>query len=317
MIIKHASRYGMLLILLLMIAGTLHSPLAFAEDKKEEKLADKVEKLENELEKLKAKEESYDYLKEENRQYREFVEKEWDRFLNVFLVFLPIIGGVIGAILIFFNISSKREIRSTLDEQKMQAEKEVRKSREEIHEEAVQELNTVRQDTRNMAEQEFKGVLEKELSILKRDVTSLQEIAQRESWVRSAKIHVFDHGRLADLVSSIFGNKDVDITGFNEPLPHFNDKEVDIIVYDYKQEIEDEEGRLANLIEHLETFKERTIPIVIYYPGPGRIEDKYIKDYKWHLFVNTQITLVTQTSSLSHVFSSREGEGESGKKKGA
>ncbi|QKG83302.1 hypothetical protein GXN76_01675 [Kroppenstedtia pulmonis] len=312
MMIKHASRYGMLLIIFLMIAGTLYSPLAFAEDKKEEKLADKVEKLERELEKLKAKEESYDYLKEENRQYREFVEKEWDRFLEVFLILLPIIVTVIGAVLIFLDFKSMRDIRSRLNEQKMQAENELSKAREKIHEEAVQELNTVRQDTRKIAEQEFKGVLEKELDVLKHEVNSLNELAQRESRFLQSNIIALSKGELEKLLTPMKSKK-INYypltTDLNQLLKQ---QEVDIIVYEYagsKGQTDEVLGRILKILGKYEEDGKDSLPIVVYYPDRVNNSDRdCLQDYKKFIIANTPVSLISNIYSLSHVFLSKSEE---------
>ncbi len=62
---------------------------------------------------LSAKNDSYDYLKEETKSYREFVEGEWDRFINWAIVLIGVASGAIA----FFNWTSKKEIKKTTKEQ--------------------------------------------------------------------------------------------------------------------------------------------------------------------------------------------------------
>ncbi|WP_141201741.1 hypothetical protein [Paludifilum halophilum] len=281
---KDGFRFGVFLILFLLVSGSFPLSPAFAEEKQDKDLSRKVEKLEAELEKLRAKEESYDYLKEENREYRKFVEKEWDRFLSMLSWFFPLAITIIGALLLFLNFKSIRDIKATVREQ-------------------VQEK----------ADEELKGTLKKHVTQIEEDVASLKLMAARESWFKNANILVLDKGTLQSFLSSTHLSERENLIYASKPyeqLPHILEEErVDIVIYEYdKPDVEDEwDPHIIDVLNQLKQAKE-TIPVVIYCPHqlPRKEFNRISKCYRWYHFANTPITLITNVSSLSHVFYSKQ-----------
>lgn len=247
------------------------SPTAFAENEKD--LSDKVEKLEQKVDKLSAKDDSYDYLKEETKSYRQFVEKEWEMFLYTFISFLTIgVTGVSG-VLVYFNIQSRKDVENL---------------QKEIKEEAEREFNNVKRSV---------------VTNLQSRVDSLEKMIEKEVWFQNSNILALDRGQLEEILSLSPLNKN-NIKYATPPLNNLSDllakKEVDIVVYEYDIKNE-EDSHIAGIIDKLRKHSE-PIPIVIYYPKRGHLKNKDIDRYKWHLFANSPVTLVTHTRSLVHFF---------------
>ncbi|MGF7086904.1 hypothetical protein JOD24_000736 [Kroppenstedtia sanguinis] len=281
---KRASFWGMIVVFFLTSFLTLHTDVSAAE-KADPDLSEKVEQLEKEMNQLSAKNDSYDYLKEETKSYREFVEGEWDRFNNLLQWVLPIVVTVIGATLIFFDVKSIRDIK---------------KRTEEIN-------NTVKKQLDQHVEEELNRETEK----MRIRIRDLENIVNRESWLRSSKILVLDRGKLKEIISSSPLNQKNVI--YDSPsshrLPDLLEKgEVDIIVYEYGNDSEkprDED--LSSLLKILKVHSEQSvsIPIVIYTEGKqvGKTEVQELsKNYPWYTFANNRITLVSNTYGLTHAY---------------
>ncbi|MFD1407516.1 hypothetical protein ACFQ49_05015 [Kroppenstedtia eburnea] len=271
--VKNPSFWGITVALFLAAFLTLH-PGVFAAEKAEQDLSEKVEHLEKEMKQLSAKADSYDYLKEETKAYREFVEGEWDRFINWFIVFVGIASGAIA----FLNWTSQKEIKNNV--------------REQLHKQVEEELN-------------------RETKRLRSRIRDLEEVVSRESWLRSSKILALDRGRLKNIISSSPLNQQnvtYDSPPFNR-LPYLLTKgEVDIIVYEYDHESEElRDEDLIYLLDQLKHHSNRSVPIpIVIYTNGKNVDNTEIEglldQYEWYTYANHRITLIANTYSLTHAY---------------
>lgn len=255
-------------------------PGVYAAEKSDQDLSEKVEQLEEEMKQLSAKDDSYDYLKEETKAYREFVEGEWDRFLNWFFGIIGIVSVMITAVITFFHMSSKKEIKNSVKAQ--------------LDQRVEEELN-------------------RETEKLKIRIRELEGVVNRESWLRNSKILALDRGKLKDIISSSPLNQQnvtYDFPPFNR-LPYLLAKgEVDIVVYEYDHESEKQKDQdLIYLLDQLRRHSNRSvqIPIVMYTDGKevrNTEVQKLLEAYEWYTYANHRITLVANTYGLTHAYCS-------------
>ncbi|MFD1394803.1 hypothetical protein ACFQ49_05400 [Kroppenstedtia eburnea] len=257
------------------VAGMAPS-LAWAEESPE-KLSRQIDTLEREVERLKTKEERYDYLKEETTDHREFVEAEWERFLNFIYCIISIGIGIVGATLVFFNISTRKDIKKT--------KKEIRET----------------------AEQEFKKVLAEERSEMDHKFAVWKEMIKREMRFQNSSILVLyqQESKIKSRISRILHGENIFsfVVGPQFSLDSLLKKnKVDIIVYEYDTEAENRrDPYILGLLKQLDEYKDNPIAFIVYYPGQiekGKILDR-IRSYPWHHFANNLMALMTNIHSFS------------------
>ncbi len=141
-------------------------------------------------------------------------------------------------------------------------------------------------------------------------IRDLENIVNRESWLRSSKILVLDRGKLKEIISSSPLNQKNVIydSPRSEVLPDLLEKEeVDIIVYEFDENSENQRDEyLIHLLNQLEESERPVrIPIVTYKEGK-HVENeeinKLIGEYQWHTFANNRMTLVANTYGLTHAY---------------
>ncbi|WP_380166496.1 hypothetical protein [Kroppenstedtia sanguinis] len=296
---KRASFWGMIVVFFLTSFLTLHTDVSAAE-KADPDLSEKVEQLEKEMNQLSAKNDSYDYLKEETKSYREFVEGEWDRFINLLQCVLPLVVTVIGATLIFFDVKSVKGIKKRADEKAEEIKKDVE--------------NTVQNQFEGRAEQAFEKVIGNEVTDLQDRIGELGELVDKEVWYKSSKILVLDRGNIRPLLSTSPLDKNLKIDYEAPPYHRLSQllklNEVDIIVYEYDLNAEDQrDSDLIKVLKQIKKDSDLPIPMVVYYPDRLNNEIKeYLDIYKWYVFANSPVTLFTNMYSLAHVFHSKKNQ---------
>jgi hypothetical protein len=282
MINQNRIRIAMLLILW---AGVfLLAPFPVWAEESPEALLKQVEELEREVEKLKAKEANYDFLKEETKAYRELVEREWDRFLHVVEWFLPLLGALITFVLTFFNWQTARNVKKSVEEK-----------------------------TKELADERFKEISQKivdeESGKLERKIETLESMIKRELWHLDSRILVLQQpsSEMDEILSSYPFNKNmeciVDRIPSDELAPLLKKGEVDIIVYEYPKNEGQSDSYIKGILDMLNSSS-KVVPIIIYYTGQERLQNKDLESYEWLTFANGRLTLSSHIHSLAHVLCS-------------
>ncbi|SMO36463.1 hypothetical protein SAMN06264849_101252 [Melghirimyces algeriensis] len=262
------------------------SPTAFAENEKD--LSDKVEKLEQKVDKLSAKDDSYDYLKEETKSYRQFVEKEWEMFSNMVIGISAVTVSVVGGVLLFFGFHSKKAIKN-------------------IQKEYTEQVEEMKEKLEKEANQKFYELMESKVTELRHKVNELETMIAKESWFQNSNILVLYRDELKDIVStSPLSRKKIEYRALpdNNLAHHLSQEKVDIVLYEYDTESNSQEDScIADVLDELKKHKD-TIPIVIYCSGEIKNEDmmKEIKSYRWYQFARSQVSLTTHTYAFAQIF---------------
>lgn len=266
----------------------------------EEDLAERVEQLEKEIEKLSARDDNYNYLTEETKAYREFVEKQWGWFLTAFLGALPIVLAIVGGFLVFFGIRSKKDIEE-------KAQRNIEENAKEVEKKIK---GTIQERIEEEAKREFHNVMKSEVIKLQGRIHDLEEITDREFWFRNSKIVVLDRGSIKDIFSSSPFDGKISIN--YESLPSKNlsqllaQGQVDILVYEYDMESEDQKDPyIEDVLNELMKYSSPAIPIVIYTAGKQLNNNEIqelLEQHKFYTFANNSMTLVTNTRNLTYAY---------------
>lgn len=278
-------------------------------------LQKEVENLRSEVQKLKTKNDEYEFLKEQIKEfkdsaerelgnYRTFVEGEWNKFLN----FLYVVGGLAVFFVGWEYFTFRRRLKKKYDELLKEATEEIETQKIEIEKEINKKWDQFVKENK-----------------LKKRVDDLERLMQNERRYKKAKVLVL--GSEADL-NAMKEYLDLAMTqrGMKEPeylplgtnpkeLPKeeikkkLENKEVVVYYYDHKKKKHDQENnedllldyRMRELMNFL-SEENIQIPTIVYTYKKDedgwmqKKDKKFLNKFVWQIPANSPLTL------LGHIF---------------
>lgn len=253
----------------------------------------KVEELETEMMRLRAKDEHYQFLKEEIQQYRKFIEQERNQIRLFYENITKIIGFIVT---ILIGVASFFGFKS-IDDIKKMAQERIEKKLEQIEESAAQQINHLVQES---------------IGHVKKNIEALQQIIQRETQYRNSRILAIGSKENLESMKQVeiplLESKGIQLSLQPYPVDDLagllRRGEFNIVLYRYNlQDGDQQDPALCQILEALCTSI--CLPLMVYAPSIRVSKDdvQALNDYPLHTFANSAATLVGNLYSLTHIFS--------------
>lgn len=246
-------------------------------------LEDRILKLETEVIKLDAQKENYDFIKNEIKEFRSFIETERHNF-QTYIECLLWLAGLLIALFIgmlgFLSIKTYKDLIPILENSiKEKIDKSVDKNLEDVNEK-IDALQLIIN----------REILYKNSGILivgdTNDFKSMEEeITILENYINKQCV------------------KTIEINEFNKGISSLNPS---IVVFCNKNGYKERE-QFINIIETLNKLK-HSIPLIIYTYGQQQLRDErtdIANSYFWTTYANNPVTLVGSIFTLAHSFTQR------------
>lgn len=235
----------------------------------------RIQELETEVIKLKAQNEHYQYLKDEIKNYREYVASEENKFTEFIKYIIYVAGAivlVVTGVFTFFGIRTFRDVAKWLKE-------------------------TTKQNMKKFIGTEMESYTDK--------VTALEQVIEKQRQLNKCHVLIIGQESMNKEVQEL--DKCVgraELMGFNEK--EFTKKledSIDAVVLQYqKNESTNSDERLDTIVALLNKSG-REIPLIIYYNGRIEGKDKETCDkYYWTNYSNSPSTLIGNVYMLAHAF---------------
>lgn len=244
-------------------------------------LEERILQLETEVIKLDAQKENYDFLKNETKEFRSFIETERHSFQTYIKNLLWIAGLLISlfvGILGFLSIKTVNDLQPILESYiKGKIDKSIDKSLEKVNEK----------------------------------IDTLQSLVEREISYKNSVVLIVGDGsdfksmeEEINILENYINKQCVKTVEINEISNKFNTLNPSIIVLCNKNDNKGKE-QLESIVEILKNLKQ-AIPFIIYTPLQLSHDLKKITDnYFWTTFANNPITLLGNIFTLAHTLSQR------------
>lgn len=302
-------KHFLLLLTVLVLSGVFLIPAEgqAQESQDVEALKKEVESLRSEVEKLKAKNDEYNFLKEQIKEFknsadkdmddnRAFVEREWDKFLT----FLYVVGGLaaffLGASFFSFCKKLKDKAEQEYEDLKKKSMDKFEKQKAEVEEEFSKKWDRFVKENK-----------------LNKRVDDLEQLMENERRYKEAKILVLgseeDLYKMQEYLNPALIKRGVrkpeyflletDPERFPEEKVKNKLRDNDTFVYCYDKRNQSNDLRMRKMIQLL-TEEDSDIPVIVYSDDPNNRISKddmgELNKYGWFTPANTRLTL------LGHIF---------------
>ncbi|MFD1425202.1 hypothetical protein ACFQ4J_15910 [Laceyella tengchongensis] len=267
----------------------------------------RLEELETEMKQLQTVENQYDFLKEEVKSFREFMENQSKNYqeqvkaekdgVYTFLSIVIGIGGILFTAFTFFFYWQWGQTR-----------KDMQDLLETERKKAIDKFNTDLNEIRDG----LKKWISKEKNEIESRFLVMTEMINREIKFRQTHILLVGGDEQATQINEqereLLQQHHIEIEPFifEEGLfkERLGKRSFDIIMYRYRPTNQGQDLTLKNLITQLNVQNE-FIPLVIYSKDKMVGEDKkQIDSYNWVWLANFYTTFINHLFTLSHAFSS-------------
>lgn len=265
----------------------------------------RLEELESEVKQLQTAEQQYDFLKEEVKNFREFmqtqtkdyqdqIKAQQDNISSLVTHAFTIAGVILTAITVFLTWQwgqTRKEMNEIIELERKKLMEKLQKDLDQLREEMKQWIH----GEKEQIEQRF---------------TVMTEIIDREIQFRQTRILLVgaDSSELImnELDRELLQQQHIEVEPFLFKEDQFQKKldqhSCDIVMYRYHPKPEPDET-LQKVVTQLKE-KDEFIPLVIYSKKHLKEEDKkQIDTYRWVWIANFYTTFINHIFTLSHAFS--------------
>lgn len=278
-----------------------------------------IQAVEEKVKQLEGKGEVYQELREEIKNYRDYMQKESERvfsFLNVILVFFSIQIPLSIAILVWFYRflvgESKQELKESIDRKLSDGlDSFVSEKEEELKKITTKQL----EELQMKAKMDFNRIVDAEVNNLESKINTLKQLIDKEEVFTATRILLIasddDRKRMeAEELKTIRerGIKNITSISYDQVKvqQELVSEQYDILIFYYKnKEITPHAVTLAELLNQ----GNYEIPYIVYnYCGEflDREDKTKIEKYLWHAFANFPISLTSYLFSLAYAFNKNQ-----------
>lgn len=219
----------------------------------------------------------YKFLKEQTKEFRRFIEterKQHQEFLQWSIYVVSIIIVVVSVIFGLFGLK-------TINDAKKGIGRSVKEKFDEYIDENTEKIKITVND---IAEKVIQEKLNLKKSICFLVPGSLQKNVE-DNEVDMLRRRGFENIELKPIEESI-------------------DDKYDLVIFHYQEVQQYQEAQQENLTKLVSSLEENPKPLIVYFPGEGRVNKEAFEKYKWHVLANTPLTLVSWVFTTLNSFKS-------------
>lgn len=251
-----------------------------------------------------------DFLKQEYANYKDFANNDRESFMNLVSLFFVALGVLVtgGTIVLYWIFGQTKTevkenanltIKSSINEIKEKANATIKDSVKEIEAETKKQIRSLIDPTIEDFEEKYNELerfMENQHSIRKSRVVVLTPESKKE------EMESLEVARIREIVgeAQIMGLDEFE--AFEEKI---NNKEIDIIIYRYELNGNEQEEIIRKYIGKLKEL-DLNIPVVVYATFQNRVvgEDAdLINSYPYSVLANMPTSLTSNMMSLANVIS--------------
>ncbi|WP_139279139.1 hypothetical protein [Seinonella peptonophila] len=276
-----------------------------------EETTKQIEELKQDIQQLKANDEVYKDIREEIKNYNDFMQQkntDLSSTFNLFITMITFLFTVIGAGFFYFAGQSKKETKEELARELAQSKEESERALKKAQIEIQTSFETQLQEMRTKTEQEFKKILDWEFNTFKQMInneivfksTRILLVAPEEETKRMEREELMSiRQRGIDQIEPM----EFDLVSLKTKLESEN---YDILIYRFLDDVSTPD---ATKIVDLLINGKYEIPYIVY-NDPNHWFQKDVKQklisYHWYTFANHPITLVSYLFSLAYAYNKNQ-----------